>query len=97
MSEYSAGVNSYKSGLDHPINAFSADPVYAVIDGPGGINKLFTFQRATRLPLGFATAFMAQRCSQSVDSWDGYCDLYMKQEQNKNFTGKDAKEFIRQK
>jgi hypothetical protein len=95
MSEYNPGIQSYDSGINHPINKFSADPVFAVIDGPDGINKLFTSQRATRLPLGFATAFMAQRCSQSVESWDGYCDLYLKQEQNANFTGKAAKEFIR--
>jgi len=90
-----SGDDNYKRSNAGPINTFQADPVFAVIDGPGGINKLFTSPRATRLPLGFATAFMAQRCAQSVDSWDGYCDMYLKQESDANFTGKNATEFIR--
>jgi len=92
---YSLATENYKQDGGLPINTFEADPVYAAIDGPDGINKLFTFQRATRLPIGFATAFMAQRCSKSVNSWDGYCDMYLKQEQDKNFTGKAAHQFIR--
>ena len=91
------GGDQYKraSSVATPINTYEADPVFAVIDGPNGINKLFTYQRATRLPIGFATAFMAQRCSKTVDSWDGYCDMYLKQQSDANFTGKLANEFIR--
>lgn len=95
MSETSSPNSSDYTLNQQPINPYSADPVHAVIDGPGGINNLFTFQRATRLPLGFASAFMSQRCGKNVEAWDGYCDMYFKQEYNKNFTGKDAHQFIR--
>ena len=93
IKQYSHDMQNYDYyGRDSTIDITQADPVQCVIDGPHGINKLFVCPRATRLPIGFARAFMAQRCAKN---WDGYCDMYTKQEQDADFTGKHFHEFIK--
>lgn len=85
--------NYEKNGYERPISIWEADPVQCAIDGPDGVNKLFTCSRnATRLPIGFNRAFMAQRCAAK---WDGYCDMFGNQEFNADFTGKNFNLFIR--
>jgi len=85
--------NFQRYGANSPLDVWEADPVQCAIDGPDGVNKLFTCSRnATRIPLGFNEAFMAQRCAAN---WDGYCDLYGKQQHDADFTRKKFTTFIR--
>lgn len=85
--------NYQKYGKESPVNVWEADPVQCAIDGPDGVNKLFTCSRnATRVPLGMNRAFMAQRCAKN---WDGYCDLFGRQEFNSDYTRKNFNLFIR--
>ena len=98
INKFDNMVDSYdKAGYGQPINASEADPVQCAIDGPNGINKLFACSRnATQVPIGFNLAFMGGRCGKTVDSWDGYCDMYAQQEGKADETGKKFTEFIRE-
>lgn len=80
-------------GSNLPVNPSEADPVQCAIDGPNGINNTFTCAgNPRRRQIGLNLAFMSQRCS---NLWDGYCDMYLKQEGKGDYTGKRFKEFIR--
>ena len=63
--------------------ANDADPVLCAIDGVDGVNNMFACAgNPIRREVGLTEAFMAQRCAQN---WDGYCDMYARQELNADF------------
>lgn len=93
MQPYTLNDNYKQYGSKMPINVYEADPVHCAIDGPDGVNNQFTCAgNPRRRQLGLNRAFMSQRCAQN---WDGYCDLYLGQEQNADFTGKARDLFIK--
>jgi len=80
-------------GQNAPTDINQSDPVGCALNGPDGVNNLFVCgQNRQRLVIGFTEAMMAQRCA---SSWDGYCDMYLKQELQADFTNKKARDFIR--
>ena len=97
MKPYTLYSDNYQTyGSDRPIDFFEADPVHCAIDGPGGVNNMFTCAgNPRRRQIGLNRAFMAQRCSKNTQSWDGYCDMYLAQEWNADFTNKEFHMFIK--
>ncbi len=80
-------------GRNAPADINQSDPVGCALNGPDGVNNLFVCgQNRQRIVLGFTEAMMAQRCA---STWDGYCDMYLKQELQADYTNKKARDFIR--
>jgi hypothetical protein len=91
---YSLDTGDYqKFGGNRPLNFKESDPVTSVLEGPDGVNQMFEGAgNPRRRQIGLARAFMSQRCA---EKWDGYCDLFLKQENNADYTGKHVHAFIK--
>jgi len=70
-----------------PIKNYLADPVQDCIAG----NFFNGHDNPTRYDIGRCNTFMGQRCSRQ---WDGYCDLYLREQVDADFVGKAANEFL---
>ena len=82
-------------GENAPVSVSAADPVSCALGNPitDDPTNMFTCAgNPQRRQLGLMTAFMGQRCA---NKWDGYCDMYLTQELKADYTGKHAKDFIR--
>jgi len=65
-----------------------ADPVQCCLKG-----KMFACpSNPIRRDIGYCQLFMGQRCAQG---WDGYCDLYLNEQQEENVWGTYSNEFLR--
>ncbi len=70
-----------------PIKNYLADPVQDCIAG----NFFNGHDNPTRYDIGRCSRFMGERCSRQ---WDGYCDLYLREQIDADFVGKAANEFL---
>ena len=70
-----------------PVKTYLADPVQDCIAG----NFFNGADNPLRYDIGRCTTFMSQRCGRQ---WDGYCDIYLKEQKDSNFTGKDSNKFL---
>ena len=80
-SEYS----TFKPNM--PIQNYLADPVQDCIPG----NFFNGADNPLRYDIGRCDAFMSQRCARN---WDGYCDIYLRQQKHKDKTGKASNKFL---
>jgi hypothetical protein len=80
-SEYS----TFKPNM--PIQNYLADPVQDCIPG----NFFNGADNPLRYDIGRCDAFMSQRCARN---WDGYCDIYLRQQKKADHTGKASNKFL---
>lgn len=80
-SEYS----TFKPNM--PIQNYLADPVQDCIPG----NFFNGADNPLRYDIGRCDAFMSQRCARN---WDGYCDIYLRQQEKADETGKASNKFL---
>ena len=70
-----------------PVKTYLADPVQDCIAG----NFFNGADNPLRYNIGRCTTFMSQRCGRQ---WDGYCDIYLGEQNKSDFTGKASNEFL---
>jgi len=70
-----------------PVKTYLADPVQDCISG----NFFNGADNPLRYDIGRCTTFMSQRCGRQ---WDGYCDIYLSEQNKSDFTGKASNEFL---
>lgn len=76
-----------KYGGKNPVTEKNADPVQCCLEG----YYLNCPENPYRFGKDVCHKFMGQRCARG---WDKYCDLYLDQETNADFTGKKASDFL---
>ena len=70
-----------------PVKTYLADPVQDCIAG----NFFNGADNPLRYDIGRCTTFMSQRCGRQ---WDGYCDIYLSEQNKSDFTRKASNEFL---
>jgi hypothetical protein len=76
-----------KYGGKNPITEKNADPVQCCLEG----SYLNCPENPFRFEKGLCHKYMGQRCSRG---WDRYCDLYLDEQSNADFTGKKVDDFL---
>jgi hypothetical protein len=74
-------------GKNSVVQNYLADPVQDCLAG----NFFNGADNPLRYDIGRCNTFMSQRCARQ---WDGYCDIFLNEQENADFTGKAANEFL---
>jgi len=74
-------------GKNSVVQNYLADPVQDCLAG----NFFNGADNPLRYDIGRCNTFMSQRCARQ---WDGYCDIFLSEQENADFTGKAANNFL---
>jgi len=86
--------NNYQfNGEGSVVSLREADPVQCCLSGESGIFSMETCAgNPLRTQVGLCPLFMSERCARN---WDGYCDIYLKEQSQNDPNGKKVMEFLK--